>query len=200
MTTFLICVAAFAVIPLAVLAVWSLPVIVIFKMTKGPKLILTQTQKLQEIRSLSPVDQDEPDREEFLKERFFLREKRYKLTEEHDKQLLTLSTGALGLFITFIKPMVPHPTPGTEFWLAAGWISFGIVLISVLLASANSDSVFREEIRHWDTNYTAPGTADRYLINELNRRIERLNKIALVAFVLGFVFQASFMLLNLYKS
>ncbi|MHB8968224.1 MAG: hypothetical protein ACYC57_08190 [Thermoleophilia bacterium] len=60
-----------------------------------------------------------------------------------DKTLVTLSGGALGLSITFIKEIAKHPR-GTGF-LYAAWIFFILSLLSTLISFAATQRAARNE-------------------------------------------------------
>ena len=70
----------------------------------------------------------------------------------YDKTLITLSGGALGLTVTFIKDIVT-PTSAVNTWLAvSAWSAWAFSLASLLLALYFGTSAYRHAIKMLDND------------------------------------------------
>lgn len=134
---------------------------------------------------------------DFLKERFYLRERRAKIQEEVDKQLLVLSSGALTLSITFMKTVFPEPVVATLFFLGLSWLAFCTTIVSVLVSFYFSARNFEKLILASDFEYSEDEDADRKDIVKFDDFIKVANKVAFIAFILGFFLQALFFFGNI---
>ena len=68
--------------------------------------------------------------------------------EDYDKTILTLSSGALGISIAFIKNIIgegPIVAPGFLYW---AWICWGGSMTSILISFYTSHLALRREIRN----------------------------------------------------
>lgn len=110
----------------------------------------------------------------------------------YDKAVMTLSGGALGISITFLKDIVPMPLATTKILLYISWIAFAISLASILTSYLFSMASLRKAIRQVDdgTIYTKPigGFATRFT--------EFLRILASVGFLVGVVGFVWFALAN----
>jgi hypothetical protein len=119
-------------------------------------------------------------------ERARLIEHRQKATESFDKTVLTLSGGALGLSITFIHEIAPHPR---HSWLVGlAWSCFCASLLLMLTSFLSSidahDSILRQ-------------MAERIATLVPPRRVTTwLNRIAAGFLIVGAVFLVIFAWFN----
>lgn len=75
------------------------------------------------------------------------RDNQNKMSDEFDRNLLALSSGALGVSLAFIKDIVPFKGAGFRCSLYASWISFSICVLSTLMSfrfSMNANSVYMD--------------------------------------------------------
>lgn len=81
-------------------------------------------------------------REEYLDERRIYIEAEHKAIGGFSRALLTLSAGALGFSLTYIRTAVE--TPKYTGWLLATWIFFALALLITTAALYSSHAAFRE--------------------------------------------------------
>jgi hypothetical protein len=53
-------------------------------------------------------------------------------SDEFDKSLMTFSSGALGLSLSFIKDIVPLDKAGFLCWLFISWVSFSLCIVATM--------------------------------------------------------------------
>lgn len=82
-----------------------------------------------------------PNQDVYLAERKLLIDGEKESARTFDKAMLTLSAGALGLSITFIRYVAPHPRLKIVLFLA--WLGFGIALTVTILGLHFSQLAFR---------------------------------------------------------
>lgn len=70
-------------------------------------------------------------KEDYDKERKSCLELLNENTAQHDKAILTLAAGALGLSVTFLKDIANNPAEGT-IWLGLGWFLLIVSLVSMV--------------------------------------------------------------------
>lgn len=70
-------------------------------------------------------------KEDYDKERKSCLELLNENTAQHDKAILTLAAGALGLSVTFLKDIARNPAEGT-IWLGLGWFLLIVSLVSMV--------------------------------------------------------------------
>jgi hypothetical protein len=73
-----------------------------------------------------------------------------KSSQAYDKAVMTLSGGALGLSLTFVKEIAPNPLTCTKWMLAAAWASLTVSLTSILISMLTSQWALRKAIRQVD--------------------------------------------------
>jgi hypothetical protein len=95
-------------------------------------------------------------KEELKSYRDFLMKADHQASLNYDKAVMTLSGGALGISMTFLKDIVPSPLPETKFLLYISWISMAVSLASILVSYLFSMASLRNAIRQVDdgTIYT----------------------------------------------
>ncbi|MCI0359334.1 MAG: hypothetical protein L0211_12720 [Planctomycetaceae bacterium] len=67
-------------------------------------------------------------------------------TDQHDKAILTLATGSLGLTVTFISNIAPHPRPDTLVILFAGWGCLAASIGAMLLSFQTGQEACRRQL------------------------------------------------------
>src|SRR6202035_1718186 len=76
-------------------------------------------------------DEDAEERKEYLEERKLLIDLQNQACQSFDKTVITLAGGALGLSITFIQQIAPHPSLATLPFLAWAWGSLVLALLVI---------------------------------------------------------------------
>jgi hypothetical protein len=71
-----------------------------------------------------------------------------------DKAIMTLSGGALGLSITFLHDVAPHPTH--RKLLATSWSCFVLSLLVTLISFVTSQAAIKARIAELDDDSSAP--------------------------------------------
>lgn len=89
-----------------------------------------------------PLDQD-PKRAEYLDERRVLVDAEREAAQSFDKFMVTLSAGAFGLSITFVRELIENPQ---SLWLLrSAWMAFGLSLCAILASFLLSQSALRRQ-------------------------------------------------------
>ena len=81
----------------------------------------------------------------YLDERRILIDLEKESSRSFDKAMLTLSAGALGLSITFIRQISPSPLLGTLGFLKVAWICFALSILTTLMSFLLSQSAIRKQ-------------------------------------------------------
>jgi len=128
-------------------------------------------------------------------ENYFLEENKYKNSEQLDRALLTLSSGAIVLSITFLKIL---STNIKLFWiLKTSWLFFIISILSVLfcfrVAIAQLTLLQKDLLKNYPVGEKLP-------LNKYDKQIKYLNNSAVVAFVIGILLLTTFGAINLNPS
>jgi TRAP-type C4-dicarboxylate transport system permease small subunit len=69
-------------------------------------------------------------------------------SQDFDKAIMTLSGGALGLSITFVHDIAPHPT--NKILLSLAWLLFSISLLLILVSFLSSQAAVLAMIKTLD--------------------------------------------------
>lgn len=97
-----------------------------------------------------PTEQD-PKRTEYLEERKLLVEAEREAAQSFDKFMVTLSAGAFGLSIAFVRELVPSPR---FLWLLhSAWGAFGLSLCFIVASFLISQSALRRQRDILDESY-----------------------------------------------
>lgn len=127
-------------------------------------------------------------REEQLAERKLLIELEHESIRSFDKAMLTLSGGALGLSIAFIRQIAPLPK--SKCLLSIAWISLILALtVTSLSFLFSSEAMSRQRELNEKPNQEQP--------NPWNRWITVLNYFSIGFFIFGMIFLVLFSILNL---
>ena len=132
----------------------------------------------------------------YLDERRSLVDAEREVSERFDRWVITLSAGALGLSITFVKQIAPKPKAATVWCLGLSWIAFGITLLLMLLSLILSQSALRRQREILDADYRElEGARDDKNIPAVYTNY--LNWASVVLFIVGVVLLGTFTILNL---
>jgi hypothetical protein len=135
-------------------------------------------------------------RETYLAERKLLMELECESTRSFDKAMITLSAGALGLSITFIRQIAPMPQVKSLLYVA--WGGFILCLLSTLLSFLFSQSAMRKQRGILDQDYI--GELDISAQTNLWAKTTKfLNVSSIACFMVGVVFFVWFSITNLPK-
>lgn len=118
-----------------------------------------------------------------------------KASERFDHWILTLSAGALGLSVTFLEKIAPHPKSWSLWLLGASWLCMlGTLILSLVsqLTSQASMQRQRDILAEEHKGDTEEGTS----INKPSQTTARLNVISMIAFAVGVLLMCSFSLVN----
>src|SRR5690242_19694128 len=86
----------------------------------------------------------------------YLNERRFALEAERDQSklidqaVLSLSGGALGVSLTFLREFAPHPAPSTQWLLMLGWAALIVSMLLVLVSMHCSQSALRHHVDSLD--------------------------------------------------
>jgi len=139
------------------------------------------------------------DQETYLKERSSLIEVEHSSSDQHDKAALTLSAGALGLSVTFLEKIAPHPTPCTSWMVLLAWLCFIGSITSVLASFHFSQVACRKQREILDDLYRAGGKLNVEPTNSFAVWTEKLNYGSFGLFIVGVLFLTLFAWFNLPK-
>lgn len=99
-----------------------------------------------------------------------------RLSFEHfDKAILTLSSGGLGLSITFIHNIVSPYSAINKIALVTAWVSFALSVLSTLVSFITSQFAFDRQI----------SLAEEYYVKNNEEALKKRNKPALVTRLLN---------------
>jgi hypothetical protein len=136
------------------------------------------------------------DRRIFESARDHLNEASLKNTEALDKAILALSSSGLALSISFIRSIVPMDE-AIEVWiLKAGWLLFVLALMSTVISFLASSSAIIEERKQIYAYYIQGDEQAGFSSNLWGFVTYWINRIAVLAFVLGVIMTVIFVWLN----
>ncbi len=121
-----------------------------------------------------------------IEERAKLVNSRNRSIEQFDKGILTISTGALVLSITFVNNLVPEPIGGTIKFLIFSWFSFGTCVLITLTSFLTSHQAFSIAI---DNLFSENQKKNNYSI-----ATNILNMFSIGFLIAGIIFWAIFIL------
>jgi hypothetical protein len=145
--------------------------------------------------------------EEYSAQRVKLNDASLEAAGRYDRAILTISSGALALSVTFIDKIASNPQPWTLVFLVLGWALLLAAIIFQLIALSASHEATREQIRILDLQYSYffssddPAQAVRNgweePTNKFNSRVNNFNIIVQMALITGVVFVLTFSALNI---
>jgi len=136
----------------------------------------------------------------YLEERKLLIHAEYEESRLFDKAILTLTAGAFGLSLTFIRLIVPTIKSGTMWMLICAWAGFCISLLSTLISFLTSQSACSKQREILEAEYFDNHGSQSKKAHPKNKPgiwTKRLNKISISAFIIGVIFLATFTIANL---
>jgi len=136
----------------------------------------------------------------YLEERKLLIHAEYEESRLFDKAILTLTAGAFGLSLTFIRQIVPTIRSGTVWMLIFAWVGFGISLLSTLISFLTSQSACSKQREILKAEYFNNRGSQSKKVNLKNKMAiwtKQLNKISIFAFIIGIFFLTTFSIVNL---
>lgn len=136
--------------------------------------------------------------QQYLEERKMSIESEGQTAAQFDKSVLTLSAGAFGISLAFLKDIAPSPDTLSVKLLAFAWFGFGASMACTLISFLTSQAVFRRQRDINDQAYL-DGDDPRGVANLLVGVTSRLNHASIAAFFLGGVLLGTFALLNVGK-
>lgn len=90
-----------------------------------------------------PPPEQDPKRAEYVEERRALVDAEREASQSFDKFMVTLSAGAFGLSITFVRELINNPQ---SLWLLrSAWGAFGLSLCAILASFLLSQSALRRQ-------------------------------------------------------
>lgn len=141
-----------------------------------------------------PTEEKWLEKSEYLDTRKLLQECEGRAAERFDKFLLTVSSGGLGLSLTFVRE-IGGEDASCRALVGFSWLFFGLAIVAILGSLLVSQKVFRRQVEIWDVMYHSDGTVQEK--NEFQGYTTQLNYVAMGCFVLGVIFVAVFALTNL---
>jgi hypothetical protein len=122
-------------------------------------------------------------------------------THKFDKAILTLSGGAFGFSLAFIKDIVPTIKGGTFFWLLASWAGFGLSLLSTMISFLASQGACRKQIEILEQDFFGEEKQEKQkkqekLTNRAAGWTLGLNITSIAAFILGVILLVVFVAIN----
>lgn len=88
--------------------------------------------------------------EEMIKHRDLLQKLEHEAQEQYDKNVLYLSTGALGVSFAFLKDIVSINDAVSIWWLICAWIFWALSVTAVLYSFYSSRLAMRKAIEAFD--------------------------------------------------
>lgn len=117
-------------------------------------------------------------------------------SENFDKAILTLSTAALGISLTFTKYVVPLQSAAYLWTLRLSWVLFTLAIISTLCSFLLSQCGIKTQLRHAEKYYLE--RKDEFLAkgNRAARYTERAAYASAILFVGAIILLVLFVSLN----
>lgn len=97
-------------------------------------------------------------------------------SEKFDNAILTLSTGALGISLAFIKDIVPLKIAQNLWLLKASWWLFGLSIISTLASFVASQRGISRQLKY----------AEEYYLNKRDEYLKKRNYPAILTDFLNY--------------
>lgn len=120
-------------------------------------------------------------------------------SENFDKYLLTFSSGALGLSLTFIKDVVPFEKAVCISSLIASWISFVLCILVTLISYRISIRALENMVPHLNQFYLDGNVEafNKHLGDLWTRAVDWCANLGILFFVLGLIFTMMFVGTNI---
>lgn len=129
---------------------------------------------------------------QLIEDRKVLQQAYQKQSEAYDKAVLSLSGGALGLSMTFIRQIV-HGPPNGILLLALAWSGFAVSILAIFVSMLTSQWAVRRAVGQIDEGRAGTGrTGGAFAIVTAC-----LNVVACISLVFGIGLLVCFSLVNL---
>lgn len=142
---------------------------------------------------MTEIDNGEK-RKTYLDERKLLVDAERESARSFDKAMLTLSSGALALSITFIRQIAP--VPRSEAYLYFAWGGFILALLCTLVSLLSSQSTLRKQREILDSKNRGQPTASEQK-NVMSGVTNFLNWFSILSFIVGVLWLTAFAVKNL---
>lgn len=134
----------------------------------------------------------------YLEERRQLEDAVRESSNLFDKAILTLSGGAFGLSLTFIRQIAPTVKQETIYMLIIAWTCFCISMLSTLISFLTSKSACRKQIEILENQYFGHEELPSKE-NKLSQFTTFLNITSITCFILGTIWLTVYCIKNLAK-
>ena len=105
--------------------------------------------------------------------------------DQFDKAILTLSSGALGVSIAFIKDVVPLARASWKPLLVCSWVGFALAILSTVVSFLVSQKAFVRQISDAEDYFIGDETDALQRKNRHAMWVQRLNVTSVVLFMLA---------------
>jgi hypothetical protein len=143
--------------------------------------------------------------QQYLTERKSLIDGENVSTDTLDKNILTLSGGALGLSLVFLEKIVRAPKEWTLIFLSLAWLALVLSLVTMLGSFLTSQHAFRRqrkilEIEMFPEDHVCEDGKKPDCKNFWSNRTTCLNWASIICFGTGVLLLCTFSILNMWKS
>ena len=111
-------------------------------------------------------------------------------SSQFDKNILYISSGALGLSISFITDIVKLPVASYKWILGSSWIILTIVILFSLLSHYFSMKAINFRMQYLQSNEDNKS-------ENLNNKVTLLNLLMLIGLPIGIIGLVTFIILNI---
>ena len=122
-------------------------------------------------------------------------ENKIKSEDDYEKYITLISSGALGLSITFIEKVVPLQTATSKWLLIVGWVLLTVTLLVSLLSHFFSRKFSEKTIEDVDNNANFEIISNN--INRRNNYIDIFNFTTIMTLFLGIISIVIFISINI---
>jgi hypothetical protein len=124
-----------------------------------------------------------------------LLERQFSNSEAYDKAILTLSSGFLALSLTFIKDIVPRAQLSHTWLLYLSWGTLAAAILCTVVSFRVSNAAIEAQL-HRAHRYFIERDEDAFKKTPLAKLVEGLNVSSGLAFIVGVVLTAVFVISN----
>jgi len=135
------------------------------------------------------------DREEYLRERDLLIRAELSLAQSFDKYLITLSGGAFGVSIAYLRDLA-KPTFSMAYMLYLSWSCLGLTILLMLFALIVGQKAFRRQAQLLGL-YQEGKASESSMQNCAAKTTTVLNWVSILSFTVGLVSLAIFSIVNI---
>ena len=115
-------------------------------------------------------------------------------SQQFDKAILALASGALGLSLAFIYKIAPNPDKSTLYLLIIAWGLFSASMLSTLISFLTSQYACRRQITILENQFSNETKNDKNILSTITAV---LNFLAIFLLILGIVFLIAFSAINI---